>query len=97
MTQETPRGNFCNRIFRCAALAALSLAFLVTSQNAAHAQILYGSITGSVTDKTGAVVANAAITLTNQDTGEKRSTQTNADGVYNFPDIIPGSYTVALV
>jgi hypothetical protein len=95
MTEGTPRGYFCNRIFRCAALAALSLAFMVTCQNAAHAQILYGSITGTVTDKSGAVVPNAAITLTNQDTGEKRNTQSNTDGVYNFPDIIPGSYTVS--
>jgi Carboxypeptidase regulatory-like domain/TonB dependent receptor len=83
------------RFFRCVAMAALSLAFLVSSRSAANAQVLYGSISGTVTDKTGAVVPNAAISLISQDTGDKRDTQAGADGSYNLLDVLPGNYTVA--
>ena len=53
-------------IFLLAALAALPCV--------AAAQALYGALTGTVTDKTGAVVPNVAITVTNQDTGAVRTT-----------------------
>ncbi|MGA2728192.1 MAG: carboxypeptidase-like regulatory domain-containing protein [Terracidiphilus sp.] len=45
-------------------VALLLLAFMLGS-NSAKAQVLYGSITGTVTDQSGAVVPNAIITLTN--------------------------------
>jgi Carboxypeptidase regulatory-like domain/TonB dependent receptor len=83
------------RFFRCVAMAALLLAFLIGSRSAANAQILYGSISGTVTDKTGAVVPNAAISLISQDTGDKRNTQAGSDGSYNLLDVLPGNYTVA--
>jgi hypothetical protein len=38
-----------------------------------HAQVLYGTITGQVTDPTGASIPNATITVTNQANGETRS------------------------
>jgi hypothetical protein len=81
------------RVFRFAALVALVLLLSIGSR--AHAQILYGSISGTVTDKTGAVVPNVAITLTNQDTGDKRNTQASGDGSYNLLDVLPGNYSLA--
>jgi hypothetical protein len=90
------KGQSCIRnipVFRCAAFVALVL--LLSIGSTAHAQILYGSITGTVTDKTGAVVPNAAITLINQDTGDKRTAQGSGDGSYNLLDVLPGNYTVA--
>jgi len=52
-------------------------------------------LTGLVTDPSGAVVANAQITLTNTATGEKRTTVTTAAGTYRFPALpVVGTYTL---
>ncbi len=52
------------------------------------------TIVGTVTDPTGAAVPNAAITITNTDTGVTRNLPTNGDGQYVAPDLIIGHYTV---
>src|SRR5262245_32585254 len=57
-------------------------------------QSTYGSITGSVTDPTGAAIAGAQVTLTNVATSEKRIQPTGADGLYSFVNLIPGEYRV---
>ncbi len=57
-------------------------------------QSTYGSITGSVTDPTGAAVTDARVTLTNLGTAEKRTQPTGADGLYSFVNLIPGNYRV---
>jgi hypothetical protein len=88
------QGGICKiRVFHCVALVAVAL--LLSMGSMAHAQVLYGSITGTVTDKTGAIVPNAAITLTNQDTGARRTGQSNGDGSYDLLDVLPGNYSVA--
>ncbi len=54
-----------------------------------------GELTGLVTDPSGAVVANAQITLTNTATGEKRTTVTTPAGTYTFPALpVVGTYTL---
>src|SRR3984893_5403259 len=53
-----------------------------------------GVITGEVTDQSGAVAPNAAVTATNSRTNVARSTVTNASGIYSFPDLTPGTYEV---
>ena len=55
-------------------------------------QNVYGTITGTVTDASGAVISGAAVTLTNLDNGEKHSIQTNASGNYTFVNLLPGRY-----
>ncbi|MGB0066054.1 MAG: TonB-dependent receptor, partial [Terracidiphilus sp.] len=62
----------------------------------ARAQVLYGSITGTVSDKTGAVVPNAALTVTNQATGEVRAAKANDVGGFNFLDMLPGTYSLSV-
>jgi hypothetical protein len=57
-----------------------------------QAQVDTGSITGSVTDSSGAVVGGAKVTLTNEGTGTTLSTVTGADGVYDFSPVRIGSY-----
>jgi hypothetical protein len=52
-------------------------------------------ISGQVTDASGSVLPNAAITVTNQDTGLVRNTRTNGDGVYVVPDLPTGKYRVS--
>jgi hypothetical protein len=52
------------------------------------------SISGTVTDPTGAVVAGAAVTATNVDTGVALSQTTNAQGFYSFQELPVGKYTI---
>src|ERR1035437_626738 len=54
----------------------------------------YGEITGEVKDQSGAVASNAKVTVTNTATNATRSTATNDVGVYSFPALVPGSYSV---
>jgi Carboxypeptidase regulatory-like domain len=55
-----------------------------------------GSIAGTVTDPTGAVVAGATVTLTDVATNTPRTTTTNASGRYIYVDVNPGIYSVAV-
>src|ERR1035438_3652349 len=55
----------------------------------------YGaSIEGTVTDKSGAVVAKANITITNQETGVSRTMMTSDAGFYRVSGLTPGRYKV---
>jgi carboxypeptidase family protein len=53
-----------------------------------------GTVAGSVTDPTGAVVAGAKVTLTDTSTNTPRSTTTNASGRYIYVDVAPGIYNI---
>ncbi|MGH9326612.1 MAG: carboxypeptidase regulatory-like domain-containing protein [Terriglobia bacterium] len=56
----------------------------------------FGQITGRVGDPSGAVVAGARVTVTNQSTNVKKTTATNGDGYYVVNSLIPGSYDVTV-
>jgi hypothetical protein len=75
-------------------IAALLLLFVPLTQSAA--QEAGGTIVGTVTDPTGAAVADAAVTIKSAATGLGRSSTTNADGVYSAPNLIPGTYDIAV-
>jgi hypothetical protein len=51
-------------------------------------------LSGAVTDPTGAVIANAKVTLTNSATGEVRTGNTNGAGLYDFPALHIGEYSL---
>jgi hypothetical protein len=53
-----------------------------------------GSIRGTVTDPTGAIIPDASVTVTNTQTAQSRSTQTTSSGVFVFPDLPIGSYAL---
>jgi hypothetical protein len=55
-----------------------------------------GNITGTVLDPSGAAVAGAAVTATNTGTGASRSGTTDNQGVFSFPDMPIGNYTVSV-
>ena len=57
-----------------------------------RAQGLFGTISGVVTDSTGAVVSGATINVTNLDTNVTVTLKTNAAGVYNATSLSPGTY-----
>jgi len=71
--------------------ASVLLAFGVTPL---MAQVDTGSITGTVSDSSGAVVSGAKVTLTNEGTGASLTTTTSADGGYKFTPLRIGSYKV---
>lgn len=80
-------------LVRCAgALLALSLSF--TLPRSAWGQAASGSaaVAGTVTDRTGAVIPGAQVTLTDAQRGVERRTQSGASGRFVFPDITPGVY-----
>jgi hypothetical protein len=52
------------------------------------------AIIGEVRDTTNAVVPGANVTITNQETGLKRSARTDDAGRFNFPQLKPGTYSV---
>jgi hypothetical protein len=58
------------------------------------AQVLYGTLTGNVTDQNEAGVAGAAVTAENVETGLTKETTTSDSGVYVFSDLQAGVYTV---
>src|ERR1700716_1769824 len=58
------------------------------------AQFETGSISGTVKDSTGAVIAGAQVTITSVDTAAERTDTTNDSGSYNITNLKPGLYEV---
>jgi len=75
-------------------LRAISLAVLAVL--VVYAQDLRGKLQGLVSDSTGAVIAGANVTLTNDNTGIASTQQTNQVGQYVFDFVQPGNYTVSI-
>jgi Carboxypeptidase regulatory-like domain len=85
----------------CVSLPQLCFSFLIFFLVAALAPapsfsqaINTGTVSGVVTDSSGAVVADATITLTDKSTGTPRSANTNDSGHYIFANVPPGDYDV---
>lgn len=55
-----------------------------------------GDLTGTITDPTGAAVANAAVSALNTANGLRQTTETSASGTYHIPLLPPGDYTVTV-
>ncbi len=69
--------------------------FLLVAANL-PAQSIYGTLTGVVSDPSGAVIPAATVRLTNESSGSQRETVTNSDGYYTFASITVGNFTYAL-
>jgi len=74
----------------------LIFAFVVLMVSTLAAQTFRGTILGTVTDATGAVISGAKVTVKNTATGLERTTQTSADGSYSVPELPIGPYTVSI-
>jgi len=72
------------------------LALLIFFTAGAFGQLNTADIVGTVVDTTGAVVPNATVTLNNLGTNEKRTTQSNSSGEYNFTLLAVGHYSVTV-
>ncbi len=71
----------------------LSLALLIAGS--AFSQAVNGTIVGTVTDASGAVMAGAKVILTEVNTKVVHDQLTNSSGEYTFPDLPPGTYNVS--
>jgi hypothetical protein len=77
-------------VLLCCLLSILLIAAVAFSQTSA-------SLVGSVKDPTGAIVANAQITVTSTDRGIVRNTTSNGDGEWAVPALSPGKYDLTVV
>lgn len=84
-----PRNSAC--FVRCAALLLFSQFLPVT-----WPQAVTGSISGSVTDTSGASIASVRLTLVNAANGERRSVLTNEAGQFMISSVDPGGYSLTL-
>jgi hypothetical protein len=78
-----------NRLAVCSVLILLA-SFFLTAQNV----VLTGSLGGRVTDASGAIVPGASVVVRSLTTGVQQSAQTNHAGLYRFPVVMPGAYSI---
>src|SRR5690242_17673548 len=70
--------------------------FVVLLSGALAAQVPTGTIAGTVTDQSSAVIAKAAVTVRNKDTGATRVVETAGDGSFSVPTLLAGPYDVII-
>ncbi len=75
---------------------ALCLLLAVVTVGRAFGQGFQGSLRGEVRDTSGAVVPGATVRITNEATGEVRTQPTTSAGVFDFPQLLVGTYTVTV-
>jgi hypothetical protein len=81
-----------------AVLWCVAIGFIVLAYSArpASAQVLYGSIVGTLTDQTGAVVPKATVTATNAATGLTRQVVADESGYFSILNLLEGTYDLSV-
>jgi len=87
------KSNFFRRSVMCF-VGLLTTAILLVSSSLAQTTISTGSIVGTVTDPTGAVVSDAKVTITDRGTGAAVNVTTTSTGTYASGSLLPGKYDV---
>ena len=82
--------------FWFAFILCISLTTFALLPAGAQSTVATGSIQGTVTDPNGAVVPNAAVTITNKATGQTSKLTSSASGTYASGALIPGEYAVRI-
>jgi hypothetical protein len=81
---------------RCCYGILLAVALVAGAAAPLHAQGLTGQITGTITDAGGGVMPGVVVVATNSGTNQRRETVTGADGTFVFPDLLAGTYDIAV-
>lgn len=82
--------------FKCLLLAVTVLTLTARMSLPVLAQNPTGSIRGTVTDQTGAIIQNANVTLKNKATSDTRKVSTGNDGIYAFENLLPADYEIKI-
>ena len=77
-------------------LAGVALFAAMFTLQRLEAQVLYGSIVGTIADQAGATVPNAKVRITSRGTTQSRETLTDAAGTYTFPSLPGDTYDVVV-
>lgn len=77
-------------------LAVLIVGLMAWSSPQASAQVAGATLSGLVTDTSGAGIPSAKVSIKNIGTGEVREVPTNGDGFYSVPNLLPGNYEVTV-
>jgi hypothetical protein len=89
--------NYLRRNYIAKTAVLLAAVFvLAVFTGSAGAQVLYGSVTGNVSDPNGSAVAGANVEITNVNTGVKKNSTTDDRGSYSFSDLQPGIYNIII-
>ena len=83
--------SFVATIFVMALLAIANV-----SIGLANAQVSGATLSGTISDPSGAVVAGAQVSIANRETGVTRAVTTDAGGLYSAPNLLPGAYDVTV-
>ncbi|MFI5094695.1 MAG: carboxypeptidase regulatory-like domain-containing protein [Candidatus Acidiferrales bacterium] len=75
---------------------ALVTLFLALCSISLHAQVTSGTISGTVKDTSGGVIANAKVTARSQAIGLTRTVTSSPDGNFVFPNLQPGTYAISV-
>src|SRR5262245_49676780 len=92
-SQSRPRPRIGSR--RIVLRLGILIGMLIMSSVETIGQLTTGTITGTVTDQTGAAVPGATVTLKNTDTGISRTAQTRENGKYEALSLPTGSYEIS--
>ncbi len=85
-------GSPVRLILSCCLLFTLMCLLSISGE----AQVLYGTLTGNVTDSSGAAIAGAKVEALNTQTGVMNSAETDNAGIYRFYTLQPGTYKVTV-
>lgn len=96
MNSQSTKTNLDERFGYCVPLLTITVVLLAVLAGGppASAQAVYGSIFGTVTDNSGAVLPNVTVTVTDVSKGTTVNTKTNETGLYRVQHLIPDTYNV---
>src|SRR5512137_2120086 len=76
--------------------AVILLILGISCSNSTSAQVAGGTLSGTITDPSGATVPQAKVVIKNVATGVERVVTTNTEGFYTTPNLLPGGYQVTV-
>jgi hypothetical protein len=91
---QTRVGNRCRQLILHSWMVLAVAGAATLLPDAVRAQAIYGTLTGTIADTSGAGVPGATVTIKNEDTGLELSGVTDGTGVYTIRNITGGTYTL---
>jgi hypothetical protein len=88
--------SFCTRSSGKTYAVVSTVVLLVAWSSLAFGQRTTGTLRGQVLDPASATVSGAKVTVTNEATGVSQTATTTSAGTYDFPSVLPGTYTVSV-